>query len=787
MFTPGRATFVSLLGCLWWFVAASVAHGAENCTYFVDAIAGNDANPGTSASQAWRTLWKVSDSSGNFQGGDVICFHRGQRFYNLTIGTVSNSGVDGNPIVFTSYGGPELPRPVLSNARRIDQDSGWTDLGNNRYHYAYVGCYMPFLWENGVPLKRATTPDLEDGDWYFQTFQSYADCDPNMGMYYRPTSGVFGDKPLFMANNAALFTIHDRSYLTFEDLAFEFTGNVLWGRANTTPIHHITVQNNTFTSIASPISLASQTVDGVPHENHDIVIDGNTFDNIRFAVVMGGNDVNNGVVTAHTMTRTYNVTVANNTVRNVAIDGAYTLASTSPDIEVFSFQNLRDSVISNNDVRNGLKQSQGLFSADGDPLVSVGVVMWVHLNQTIENVRIERNRFDNIGWGVAIGASPTYRLVNDTIANNIISNCELGVRLNAGDSGAGGSVTGVFHNTFFRNNINMYLNSGALNYQIKNNLSIEPRDYHMWMQESGGLSSVLDHNLYVPDAPFFYKRTNTTYSNLSAWQAGTVQLGSAQDVHSSTANSANFVSAVPVEADDFQLDKNSPAIDAGTVVAQVAGDFAGRSRGWGMAPDIGAWEADTTDLLITMSDTPDPVLPNDTVTYTITVTNNGPSAATNVTATGTLPACDLGTIISGASAGCVRSVTASSAGTLNQSMNVSATEYDPDLANNNASTTSSVLGSCTGSTGPKIAGKVTRSNGTAIPGVILTLIRTSAPQCGNRVTTPNNGNYQFSKLASGTYTVTPSKSGCSGFTPGSRTVILTGGNQTNQNFTGACP
>jgi uncharacterized repeat protein (TIGR01451 family) len=45
----------------------------------------------------------------------------------------------------------------------------------------------------------------------------------------------------------------------------------------------------------------------------------------------------------------------------------------------------------------------------------------------------------------------------------------------------------------------------------------------------------------------------------------------------------------------------------------------------------------SADLSITKSDNPDPVLVNGTLTYTLSVTNNGPSTATGVSVSDTLP------------------------------------------------------------------------------------------------------------------------------------------------------
>ncbi|MFZ5863100.1 MAG: DUF11 domain-containing protein [Nitrospirota bacterium] len=117
------------------------------------------------------------------------------------------------------------------------------------------------------------------------------------------------------------------------------------------------------------------------------------------------------------------------------------------------------------------------------------------------------------------------------------------------------------------------------------------------------------------------------------------------------------------------------------------------------------------DVSITKTDAPDPVLVGQNLTYTITVTNNGPNSATNVVMTDPLPAgatfvsssttqgsctgtttvsCTLGTLINGASATVTIVVTPTAAGTLSNTASVTANETDPNTANNSAPGTTTV-------------------------------------------------------------------------------------------------
>ena len=116
---------------------------------------------------------------------------------------------------------------------------------------------------------------------------------------------------------------------------------------------------------------------------------------------------------------------------------------------------------------------------------------------------------------------------------------------------------------------------------------------------------------------------------------------------------------------------------------------------------------DPTDLALSMAGEPDPVLPGDVLTYTLQVSNLGPSLATGVTLTDTLPdgatldwaipsqggctgttviTCELGEIYPylGASVKIRVTVKASTIGNLFNQAGVSALEPDPDPNNNHA-------------------------------------------------------------------------------------------------------
>jgi uncharacterized repeat protein (TIGR01451 family) len=354
-------------------------------------------------------------------------------------------------------------------------------------------------------------------------------------------------------------------------------------------------------------------------------------------------------------------------------------------------------------------------------------------------------------------------------------------------------VTGrnyFYNNTLYANSRNFAgTHCRAGRFTFLNNISLYPTVRHLDFSgnETAGCaiyndfaSSIADHNLYWPAAGTGLFDWHGVYNSFDSYAQNTDRddHGLAEDplLQGDPATGdfhwAGTPSIIP-GAGDYRLTINSPAIDRGTPVGLTTDITANPVQG---VPDIGAYEGGAlADLGLTISDTPDPALIGDTISYTINVTNNGPSPANGVMVTGTLPSCNLGTIASGASASCTRTISATKAGMLDQVMTVGSEQFDHATVNNTASITTQVLPSCaTGSYWIYGRVRLDSETGPSMAGVALRLTKAN---CGDlRISNSNSGsNYTFSGLNNGVYSLAPSKTGC-GFTPANRTITVDNGN-----------
>ncbi len=99
---------------------AAAALAASGANYYVDSESGNDAAPGTSPEQAWRTLEKVNAAA--FQPGDQVLFRRGRLWRGRLR---AKSGAPGNRLRYSNWG--TGPKPILQNSLDRSAPSFWRE------------------------------------------------------------------------------------------------------------------------------------------------------------------------------------------------------------------------------------------------------------------------------------------------------------------------------------------------------------------------------------------------------------------------------------------------------------------------------------------------------------------------------------------------------------------------------------------------------------------------------------------------------------------------------------
>ncbi|HKY61868.1 MAG TPA: choice-of-anchor Q domain-containing protein [bacterium] len=178
----------------------------------------------------------------------------------------------------------------------------------------------------------------------------------------------------------------------------------------------------------------------------------------------------------------------------------------------------------------------------------------------------------------------------------------------------------------------------------------------------------------------------------------------------------------------------SPAIDGGNPGGCLDGsgavlttDQRGFLRPSGSACDIGSVEAIVTDLAIVKTADDEIYVVGDEITYTLTVTNNGPGISPAVVSdtlpsevtlisvdagcaeSGGIVTCDLGDLDPGASAAASVVVEANNDGTVENTATVSGADVDTDPSNDSSSVTINVLSNDTDGGGCRIGRSASKS------------------------------------------------------------------------------
>ncbi len=178
--------------------------------YYLDASDGNDFNLGTSPKKAWKSIKKLNGFK--FMPGDKIAFKRGEKFVGYF--SVSSSGKEGKPIVFTSYGKgakPIITSMMMPKAFKIE--SNWKRSAKKDIWYFNMNFNPQRVRIEGKEVLRAgnsfTQIDGVKTKWFWERGKFYIYAKENPSLYYNLIEINIPYQTILVKN---------RHHIIFEDL-----------------------------------------------------------------------------------------------------------------------------------------------------------------------------------------------------------------------------------------------------------------------------------------------------------------------------------------------------------------------------------------------------------------------------------------------------------------------------------------------------------------------------------------------------------------------------------------
>lgn len=475
---------------------------------------------------------------------------------------------------------------------------------NVKYHTSYIGITYPNVWSGALAASprriwfsgtrggaaQASVAALDaQNEWYWSggTLYVYSTTDPsgtveadnrakcidtngksyltleNLQTWYASATAA-GDN-IFATGNASNITFDGVDSNYSYRSAYYFTGD---GSANS--ISAVTIKNGTITGNDK---LAEETPTGAfifADGSDGFGTDGMTIQNMT---ITGGNDAtsNHGIGIWFSQTNA-NVTVTGNTIHDLYGHGV--------DLTTYitgTFAVSGTNLIENNTIYNvgyGFTQSYAGIAVGSDAPAT----------RPFSGVTVRYNSINNVGamgiiaWGT--GTSNIYynKISNIGKFNAASAAYPAGINVVAAQTALGFYNNAILVGTSPGTNQNtngIFLDTGAINVTVKNNIVYGSSYYLVWAKED----YTGDYNdYYAAGGPGNFSHGSTV--NFADFKTAT-----GQEAHSITSDPV-FVSII---TPDFNLQYTSPCINAGTDVS-LTRDFKGNPVPYGIAPDIGVYE-----------------------------------------------------------------------------------------------------------------------------------------------------------------------------------------------------
>ncbi len=554
---------------------------------------------GSSYANAFQGVFNVKWGAGGVSAGDTlyICGIHTRLYLNIQA-----DGAPGAPITIDGNCPGEPSRGLIMGVHNAVRNGGWTDPdGDGVFEIVLSGSIVPGMPAFEDPGK-SNNPDnfvrltnkgafpngtWEPGSFYVSTSTKIA--------YYKPKNG--DPNANYFYNSAGANIINaNRPYLTFKNLRIMGSYYGLNLRNNQYPI-----VDNIEIKWAEGVGIA---IDG--GSDHGKILNSHIYETSDgiYATNSGANpDINSDPIE--------DWIISGNRIHHMRFPESSTIVYN--DNHCIGWQNGRNIVVEKNDlsycggamllfwlggsgyqdnivIRNNFLHDHPRRSSTEASWTKTGIG-FSHTNATYNPDKINRHLIYNnivtrVGHTYAIGEKSAQNMLGvlpSGIFNNTVSAPYVYAPPGGTLYGTAFQLSDITAGTLastLKNNVGVYVESGQLTFDhahvVDPDYSQVDIDYNNWWSPSGAR----------------LKWKGTTYTGLSAWQAGTQSAGTPHDEHS-IGFDPKFVntSGSFAQPSDFTPAWDSPLIDAGVDVSALTGnstDYFGNSY-YGV-PDIGAIE-----------------------------------------------------------------------------------------------------------------------------------------------------------------------------------------------------
>lgn len=535
-------------------------HPAAGTIYYVANDGDNNAN-GQTPGTAWQTLEHVNDQT--FQPGDSILFRRGDTWRDTLY--ITSSGTTDAWITFGAYGTGAKPRLLGS-----EQATGWTQVATN-------------IWRSATPLDNPYRGGYSYGEVYFEALDS---------------STIWGEQQDYNASHTNLTKEFDWSW-----------------HADRIYVYAPTNPGTRYTSVEVPQRdsiIRFPSVDGsyVPDEDYVEYI---AIDNLELMYAL-----RHGIYPGYNELEAHGLRITNNHIGMIGVKGgssAYCIAAWHSDmliqgnqihdcgrrgISLNTYTNytpgftVRNVVIDNNHFANG-------YHTTGPDVSSLS-----GLNHTFTNFTISNNVFDEsaranggIHDGCAAGSCTSnviYISAHDshytdfTIHHNIIIDATSRAMLLVDMADVN-----VYHNTVYGSHpdarpYGLILFDNVPDVDMRNNIchgtlsDDNHGDGRCVLDQGSSAFTIRNYNLYFQEDDG--QPITGSEHGVGGWDVHMHEWDSWRTDSGFEANSPEPERPLFIDPQngDFNLDANSPAIDAGVYIPGINDGYQGS------APDLGALE-----------------------------------------------------------------------------------------------------------------------------------------------------------------------------------------------------